>query len=495
MNKNPKVLFIYPGYIVGEQPLCVQYLIAGLKKIDIETRLFHLTPYRKRPYFGDPHRIIRREFMRVLHDFQPDIVGISTMTINFATTREMCKWVKGYNSKIITILGGIHPTIEPEGSIKEKNVDMICVGEGDEAVPELLEKMRSGIDYTDTASFWFKKDGEIIRNEPRPLVQDLDSLPFADRDCLESEYMDAELFGVNMHATRGCPYPCTYCQNKFLMELYKGKGSFCRYRSYENIFAELDELITKYKIKNISFSDETFSLNKKWLYGFLKEYKKRFALPFVCQTRPDLVDREMLQAMKDAGCQFINMAIESGNEQLRKNVLHRNISREKMVQAFRVAREVGIQTGAYNIIGIPGETIENVWETIDINQEINADRIFCTVFMPFKGTSLGEEMLSDEKNILMPVEDAEIYYSTITVKHKTLTPRLLLGYQGFFDYYVRLSKKFHFAVHGLRYFYQLLPPVHKAGGIIRAIREMVIESVYHAKRFLPTPGGFYMKRL
>jgi radical SAM superfamily enzyme YgiQ (UPF0313 family) len=494
-GKPMKFLMVYPGYIVREQPVSVMALAAVMKKMGVEVRLIHLTPYRKRPKFGDLDRVILSEFQKELSEFKPDIVGFSMMTINLLITRRMCKAVKEFEKNTITILGGIHPTIEPEKSILEENVDIISIGEADESLPELLLKISSGDDYSNTKGFWFKKDGNVIRNENAPLVKDLDALPLADRDMLGEEYMDAELYGANIFATRGCPYPCSFCQNKFLMDLYQGQGSFVRHRSYENIFSEIDYLIEKYNIKRLSFSDETFTINKKYIIGFCEEYKKKYKLPFLCQTRPNTVDDEVFAALKDAGCDFVNMAIESGDEYLRNTILNRKLSREVLVNAFALARKHGIRTGAYNIIGIPGETIDTIWETIKINKEINAERLFCTIYMPFKGTELGEKILSHPEMILAQVEDAEIYYTTVTVKPLNLSPRTIFGYQGFLDYYVRLDKKYHFIVHFFRYLYQILPPVHKVKGLMRAIREFFIQLVYNRKNLLPTPGGFLMKKM
>lgn len=498
MNYSPKILLVYPGYIVREQPLNILYIASVIKDLGLEVELFHLTSYRKRPLLLDKNRIIRHKFMERVKSFRPDIVAFSTMTVNFFITKAMCHWIKAHNREILTLVGGIHPTVDPNGTICSPNIDMICIGEGDEAIRDLLSKMMAGEEYIETKNFWFKQEYEIlldgiVRNDLRPLISNLDSLPFPDRECLDYKYMHAELYGANIITSRGCPYPCAYCQNKYLMDMCKDKGSFVRHRSLENIFNEIAFLIEGYNIKRLSFTDEVFTLNKQFLFGFCEEYRKQFKLPFLCQTRPDLVNREVLTALKEAGCDFINMAIESGNDHVRKNILNRKIDREKILESFRVCRELGIRTGSFNIIGIPGENLSDIWDTINLNKEVDADRIFCTIFMPFKGTELGAEI--PKESIICNIEDAEIYYSTVTIVHPEISPRTLLSYQGFFDYFVRLDQKYYKLIHLFRYLYKLLPPTHNVNGIIKRIREFFIELVYDLKKYLPHPSGFFISKM
>jgi hypothetical protein len=144
------------------------------------------------------------------------------------------------------------------------------------------------------------------------------------------------------------------------------------------------------------------------------------------------------------------------------------------------------------MIGLPEEDLSTVWDTIRLNKQLQPDRIMCTVYMPFLGTKLGEDCLKTGW-LEHPIDDAEIYYTNITIKHPTLSGRTLLGYQGFFDYYVRLSTKLFPLIHGLRWLYQLLPRTnYKLPPLIRAVREGIINFVYNMKRFLPS-RGFFMK--
>jgi radical SAM superfamily enzyme YgiQ (UPF0313 family) len=277
------------------------------------------------------------------------------------------------------------------------------------------------------------------------------------------------------------------------MDLYRGKGRFVRYRSIGNVLAEIDEIIRKYRPQRLSFSDESFTLNKEHLKEFCREYKKkRFHLPFLCQTRPDLLDEDSFVMLKEAGCDFMNMAIESGNPRIRNQILGRNIPTEKIIEAFRLARKYGIRTGSFNIIGLPEEDLSALWDTINLNREIQPERIMCTVYMPFHGTKLGERCI-EEGWLEHPIDDSEIYYTNTTIRHPIIPGKVLFGFQGFFDYYVRLSPGFYWLIDMARRAYQLLPKTsYNITPLLRSVREFVIDLVYRMKRFLPR-RKFFMK--
>ena len=181
---------------------------------------------------------------------------------------------------------------------------------------------------------------------------------------------------------RGCPYPCTFCQNKFFLEIYKGHGSFIRYRSFENIFQEMEQVIDKYKAERFYFSDETFTMNKERVIGFCGEYKKHFKNPFMCQTRVDCLDEDIVSSLKDAGCDHISLAIEAGNERLRTKVLKKSFKDEQIFKAFELAKKYDMKTQSFNMIGIPEETKETIFETVNLNKSLQPDRILCTIYRP-----------------------------------------------------------------------------------------------------------------
>jgi radical SAM superfamily enzyme YgiQ (UPF0313 family) len=174
--------------------------------------------------------------------------------------------------------------------------------------------------------------------------------------------------------------------------------------------------------------------------------------------------------------------------------LQRNISTDQIVEAFTEAHRHGIRTGSFNMIGLPRETMATVRETITLNKRLQPDRIMCTVYMPFHGTALGEDCIAAGW-LEHPIDDAEIYYTNITIKHPIIPGRTLFGYQGFFDYYVRLPRAIYPLIHALRGLYQLMPRTsYSLPPLIRAAREGIISFVYKMKRFLPSRGFFMTTR-
>ena len=479
-----RILLVYPGFIVREVPLNILYISASVKQAGYDTEVFELTKYLRRNSVVNPLKKILKDFYALLDYYQPDIVGFSVMTVGYDLTKELACVVKSKGIKVI--FGGIHPTITPETTIAEDFVDFICIGEGERSFVNFLNKYFKNEDCTNIKGIWCKdENGRIYKNDVADLITDLDSLPFPNRDALDFSYYNAELTGANVLTSRGCPYPCSFCQNKFLLNLYKGKGPFVRYRSIESVLEEFALIISKYGTKCFYFSDEMFTLNRKRTLEFLSEYRLHFrGIPFMCQTRADCIDKELMESLKETGCHQINLAIESGNEYIRNEVLNKKISTDQIKTAFNLAKRYGIKTQSFNMIGIPGETKENIFETIGINRELKPERMLCTIFMPFHGTELGDECL-EKGMVIADVKDASIYYSQVTIKHENLSLRQLIGYQGFFDWYVVWPRRLYFLIDFFRTIYQfLVPPMPHKNPLANYLREKIIGTVYQSKRFI-----------
>ena len=480
-----KILFVYPGYIVREVPLNIMYVSAAIQAAGHESRLFHFTPYQHPTWLKGIAELIEEGFLEIMREYKPDLVGFSVIIQDYHITKRLSGIAKNI-FKTPVIWGGIQPILQPEQSINEPEVDFICTGEGEYAIPEFLECLERGKDPMTVTGIWSKDtSGKIHRNGHPQLVEDLDTIPFPNRDLLESKYYRAELTGANILTARGCPFPCTFCQNKTLMETYKGKGKFVRYRSLENVFMEMEELIEKYDVPSFYLSDEMFTLNKRRVIDFCREYKHRIKRPFMVQTRVDHIDKELAHVLGEAGCFMVNMAIESGNEHIRNIVLKKRVSTEQVLEAYKLVHEHGMMTASFNMIGVPGETLDTIWETIEINRQLKPDRILCSIFMPLPGTELWNYC---ENNHLITEDVGETtnYYSQVVVNNPNLSSRTLIGYQGFFDWYVLLPYWLHRFVHILRIVYQrLVSPTIPKNPIKRKLREIIVEFVYQLKQYLP----------
>ena len=227
-----KVLF----FAVGQELLGIEYLSAALKRKGHQVELAFDPGLDNFLGFIDVGALKKltdeKWYLHKIRSFKPDIIGFSCLTNLYSFANEKAKNIKEHFD-IPVIIGGIHPTILPEYVMENENFDMLCIGEADEAFPELLEKMEKGEDYYDTKNFWFRKNGDIVKNEIRPLIQDLDSLPFADREL----FYDYGCFTGTLYfiSGRGCPFSCSYCCHHFLQKKYRGLGKDVSKRSVDNL--------------------------------------------------------------------------------------------------------------------------------------------------------------------------------------------------------------------------------------------------------------------
>ncbi|MCK4827783.1 radical SAM protein, partial [bacterium] len=342
-----------------------------------ETRFFPIGEYRQ-----------IRSIFKELEDFGPDVIAFTTTSSQFRHVQSIASEIKK-SFDIMTICGGVHTTLVPGCLEESKGLDAIARGEGEYPLLELANAIDSGEDRLDLKNIWFKKDGEIIKNELRPLISDLDSLPFMDRDLFDyQKVIDARNGLANFIFSRGCPFKCAYCCNHALSRLYQGKGKYLRLRGIENALEEIEEVTQKYRVKTLAFGDDTFNVDKEWFVSFLSEYKKRFNYPFKCQIRPGTCTREMFQLLKEAGCATVGMGVESGNPHILDKVMNRKVTVEQIEEAFRYIHEVGLTTSVGNIIGVPGENVETIKDTIRLNAKINPTSSVVGIFYPYIGTDL-----------------------------------------------------------------------------------------------------------
>lgn len=374
-----RVLFIYPNATNTEYiSYGIAYLSASLKAHGHETGLLDLTWGRGvRP----------AQVHQALDGFEPDLVAIGAMSVDYDLALEVARHAKAYRP-LPVLFGGMHATVAPEMVIAEDAVDLICVGEGEEALVDLCDRWAAGTDVLDTPNFWVKRDGQVFRNAPRPLPQNLDNLPFPDRDLFDFDrYMTALNGQLAVLATRGCPYNCTYCANNHLRRLYQGQR-YVRSRSVDNVLQEIEACVARYRVRAIDFMDDVFIANRRWILEFCDAYAARVRLPFRCGARVEYVKDEVCRALAQAGCTWLFMGIEAGDPVIRRDVMHRAYSDEQVVEAFRIARAHGLKVASFNMIGLPHETAETMWRTVALNKAVQPDDLRVSIFQPYHGTEI-----------------------------------------------------------------------------------------------------------
>jgi len=408
----------------------VGILAAILKKNRHEVKLLHLN--EEIGYLFDLERI--REDVE---HFKPEIIAFSSTSNQFRFVKEIAIFLRK-NFNIPAICGGVHATLCPDEVISIDGIDFICRGEGDVAFLEFVNRLEKKQDVTNIKGIWAKSDGDIVRNPLRPVVENLDSLPFADREVFQSDKILKISRGwVNILSGRGCPFLCSYCVNHCYSTLYKSNvKSLVRHRSVENVLKEISLIVKDKNARMINFNDDTFTLDKEWVLEFCEKYPKKFKLPFACNVRVTNFDEDMAAALKNAGCEELKIGVESGNEKIRRIILDRFTPDHVMLKAFSIAKKAGLRCWAYNMIGIPTETRENVLETVKLNAKIRPYIIRCSIFFPYKGTKIYDYCVQNNMIDKEKEDKFSNYFEGSILKMDSISQVEILKFKKMFKWYV-----------------------------------------------------------
>jgi len=382
-----KILFIYPnlyaqiGFNYG-----VSFLSAVLKQRGHETALINVND--KLGYPLDLERI-RRD----VSAFRPDLIGFSIVTNQYRYATEIAGSLRE-RTGVPMIAGGVHVTMAPEDVLLDGSFDYACVGEGDEALAELVDRLEKGEPTDNVPNIWARKNGEIVKNPVRPFPN-LDALPIKDYDIFDFQRMiDAKDGWVGVMASRGCPFRCTYCFNHKMVELYqrdtglKGRQlNYIRHHPVEDVIAELKMLLGKYqRINMFIFDDDLFTYDRQYVLEFCRRYRDEIDVPFVCNAHPTVFDDELARAIKEAGCALVKFGVESGSERVRREILRRHMSNKQIASALDTAHRAGLDTSAFVMFGFPHETIEDIGMTLDLLAETSPTRMRWAIFFPYVNT-------------------------------------------------------------------------------------------------------------
>lgn len=374
-----RILFVYKNVTLTE-PMGILHLAGALKRAGHECRLV----------LSD-----RTDPVTTCKEFDPDIVAFSMTTGFHPHYLEVNRRLRrGFDKPgLLTIFGGPHCTFFPE-IVEDPDVDIVCRGEGEEAIVELADTLAVGDDITKIRNLWVKReriDNEIQKNELRPLVDDLDELAWPDRDILyEIDPYMREVSMKHFFSSRGCPYLCTYCFNHKFNQLYRGLGNVIRYRSVDDIIAEISEVRECYPLGMVRFLSDNFPMDKKWVAEFAEKYPTEIGLPFNCHVRANQIDDERAANLGKAGNVSVLMGVETADEYLRNEVLKRKQSDEMITGAARRLKENDIALYTQNIIALPGETFEMAMNTVRLNIKCKPAFAWASIFMPYPGTELSQ---------------------------------------------------------------------------------------------------------
>ncbi len=358
----------------------------------------------------DSSHYIWQEVRGKIHNFKPDVVGISVWTTFAASAFKIASLCKEYDKSMPVVMGGPHISLKYEEVMKIcPDVDFLIKGEGEITFSELLNVIENKKTskkiydhFRNIKGISYKCNGATVHNPQHEFINDLDSLPFPAYDLLlNKDSYNSEDMGLLM-SSRGCPYNCSYCAT----EIWKRK---VRYHSVDYVVEEMKRIIKDFGTKQFTFKDDSFTVNRKRVLGLCDRLlKEDIGINWDCNTRVDLVDEVLLRKMKAAGCNSIKVGIETGSEKVLKRI-NKQITLSQARAAAKLFRKVGIHWTGYFMIGIPSETKEEVYQTLNFMKELEPDFASFSVYGPFPGTDLFK--IGIEKGIVQNEITLEDFYN------------------------------------------------------------------------------------
>lgn len=358
------------------------------------------------PTIETVHQFIQRE--------NPDFVGIGMSTLMLDHGLDICDIVKSYGKMVF--VGGPHPTTHPQEMMQHASIDACVIGEGELATIDVLRMFAGQERYLVSGAYVRDKNGAILASDMRRPVENLDTLPFPAWDLVDiPTYIRAwgqldsvrpGLRGVNITASRGCPFSCTFCQ-PVLDSMF---GKKLRQRSPASVIAELKELHALYNIEAFWFTDDTFTTNRKWVSKFCEELRKSgLQLLWGCTTRANLIPQSMMQEMVDVGLRKIGIGLESATDHIREELYQKGVSDDAVVETVHIAHKLGVQTLLFLMLGAPNETRREMLETIRLAKSLPASEASFSLFVPIPGTDLYTDMQEQGYAMSSDYKDYDYY--------------------------------------------------------------------------------------
>ena len=431
----PSVLLVNPPYqsrteaiaqISVGPPLGLAYLAASLEVAGVPVDILD----------ANALQLSEEETLRRVLDAEPDVVGLTAVTPTADLCARIAHGVKTLRPEATTVLGGVHASMVPDQTLARlPSIDLLVRGEGERTLPELVDALPDGAGkLSQVAGVSLRRGKRIMHGPRRPLVDPLDDLPFPALHLLPMERYrapESDHFSTVI-AVRGCPGRCIYCSCPWVF------GGTLRTRSPRNVAEEIERDRREFGVKLISFLDDTFAVDRPWALELCHELVDR-GLPdelrWKALTRADTVDKDVLAAMHEAGCDLIEFGIESGSQKL-LNAMRKGITVEQIKNAFTLAHDEGIKTMGFLMLGLPGETRETLEETLQLVQEVDCDYLQVSFATPYPGTGLHAWA---EKNDLLQTDDWEryVFLNETVMENPTAPPELLR------EYWQRINRAFY----------------------------------------------------
>ena len=371
---------VNPPYPIGAHrhppfiPLGIGYLAAILEKNNFEVDVIDCQALK----------LSYEEFRTEISKRQPDVVGVTSTTLTYKSALQIARVAKETNPKCLTILGGPHVTFWDDQALQEcPQLDIVVRKEGENTLLEIVQRLEAGKNYSDIIGLTCRNNEEIIKNPDRPYIENLDELPFPAHHLFP--LVNFQKYGrvvFPLSTSRGCTFWCNFCSAVRMF------GRRYRMRSPKSVVDELEFLNKKYGAKQFTFYDDAFTVNQTRVHEICEEIQNRkLKIQWDCETRVDMVTKDLLQRMSNAGCIAVWFGVEAGSQST-LDAMGKGITLEKTKSTFKVAREIGLITIASVILGTPDETPKSALETIKFVEEINPDDIGYYIATPYPGTPM-----------------------------------------------------------------------------------------------------------
>jgi len=429
------ILLIVPPYLshYKQPPLGAAYLGSFLKRRGHSVSIIDM----------DPLGLAYSDIKGLVENKMPDIIGISAMTMQIKGALIIADLLKELNRSIPVIIGGVHASALPEEVLRTRSVDFIVIGEGEITFSELVDNLSSSKSaFEEIKGIGFRENNEIKITIPRPLISDLNSLPFPLWEELPVEKYSIVLLGgweklqvFPIVGTRGCPNQCIFCaSNSVFRRVY-------RTRSAKNIFEEITFLMKEFNAKQFDFIDDTLTINRKGVIELCDMIiKAGLDIRWGCNARVNVVDEEMLFNMSKAGCISIDFGVESGDPKILK-CLKKGINLDQIKKAHHLAKKAGLIVTSFFMVGNPGEDWLSIERTANLPGEIETDYPACAITTPFPGTEIYEIA---KKNNWLKVMDWDRYIATPHLMHdyKPVMVNGVLSQEEILKAYYYINAKF-----------------------------------------------------
>jgi radical SAM superfamily enzyme YgiQ (UPF0313 family) len=368
------------------------------------------------------------ELANIILGESPKYVCLTTLTPRYPTVVRIAQQIKQLDPEVVTIVGGPHVTGSPQTTMYE-GISYGIIGEGEEALLELLNTLEKGNTVSAVKNLVYRDNGTTKANEARPFIRNLDELPFPAWDLMElDEYLDPAYFEGTHLATfsgRGCPYDCSFCAS---CVTWRRK---LRLKSVENVMNEIRHIVDVLGINNLMFWDDSFAANKKRAIAICNSIiEERINLNYTVQIRADSLSEDLAAALRDSGCSFAAIGVESGNDEILKRIGKKE-TKAQLRRAVKIMKEASLPVIASYIIGLPGDTHETIKQTRDFAFELDANQSKFMILAPYPGTRVYD--MAVRRGLVDPMSFEQMeslnYYDSVAINLSEVSDEDLIRYQ------------------------------------------------------------------